>query len=231
MGAWRSAARKPLAKVSKYAQLPLAEGGLIVGMDIFDGVFQGYHVHRLTGVDLFENGGQGGGLAGAGGAGEKDQAVLQIGHAMEDIGQVKAIDGRQPGLKQAQDRRQAVLLGEDVDPETGLGVDPVGHIAGTMQNQLVQEALVAPHEVQGKDLGLERGEFTHLGVDQHRRHDAVGLHLQGLASRDVQVGDARAGGEHLSDPVVDIRLFHDSLARRQETTWPQQTKVLYTRTA
>ena len=56
------------------AQLALIEGGAFVGMHEFDRVFQRDDVDGPGVVDLVQNCSQGGGFAGAGGAGDQHQA-------------------------------------------------------------------------------------------------------------------------------------------------------------
>ena len=75
LGAWRNAARRPLAKrVEVRAQFALVESGLALRMDELDRVFQRDDVDGLGLVDLVQHRGQRRGFAGAGGAGDEHQA-------------------------------------------------------------------------------------------------------------------------------------------------------------
>ena len=61
------------------AHFALVEGGFFLRMDKFHRVFQGDDVDGLGFVDLVEHGGQGGGFAGAGRAGDEDEAGFFLG--------------------------------------------------------------------------------------------------------------------------------------------------------
>ena len=115
--------------VEVHPELALVEGGLLVGVLVFDRVLQGDDVHRASFVDLVQDGGQAGGLAGARGPGDKDDPVFFLGDLVHGLGQSALRDGRDLGLQLAADDGEVAALGEDVHPEAGLAGQGVGKIA------------------------------------------------------------------------------------------------------
>lgn len=61
------------------AEAALRHDGFFVGMDVFDGVFDGEDVHGFMGVDPVDEGGHGGGFSAAGHTGHEEQSVMEIG--------------------------------------------------------------------------------------------------------------------------------------------------------
>jgi len=59
-------------------QLALMNGGFFVAMQKFDGIFDGENMKSLIHIHFVDNGGEGGGFAGAGGTGHQDDAVLNV---------------------------------------------------------------------------------------------------------------------------------------------------------
>ena len=62
----------------------LVDEALLVAVQKFDGVFNGDDVIGAGGVDAVDHGGQGGGLAGTGGAGDQHQAALLFADLVDD---------------------------------------------------------------------------------------------------------------------------------------------------
>jgi hypothetical protein len=67
-----------------HSEFALVERGLLVLVQIFDRVFQRDDVDRLGAVDLVENGRERGGFAGAGRAGDQDQAGFFLGESFRE---------------------------------------------------------------------------------------------------------------------------------------------------
>ena len=152
---------------------PLIEGGLFLLVDIFDRVLQGDDVHRPLLVDPVQEGGKRGGLTGTGGAGKENKAIQFAGHFVEGLGKLHPLDGRDLGLQFSQNRRKIAFLGEDIDPEPGLVGQRIGKIAGAVLHQIFEQPAVVADEVEGKGLGLERGQLGHRRGDLHR-HQLTG---------------------------------------------------------
>ena len=67
------------------------------------------------GVDVVDHGGQRGGLAAAGGAGDQDQPAGFIGQFFQHFGQAKLVQGGDLIVEQAQRGRRPALLVKHVD--------------------------------------------------------------------------------------------------------------------
>ena len=79
LGAWRNAARSASAKRGRIGvQFALVNGRFLVTMQKLDGIFDGEDVIGLLLIHFVEDGGERGGFAGAGGAGDEDDAVAQL---------------------------------------------------------------------------------------------------------------------------------------------------------
>ena len=78
-GAWRNAARSPVAKSEKsLPEFPLAESRPAVRMHELDRVLQRYDMHVLRLVQLVQERGERGRLAAAGAAGHENDAELLL---------------------------------------------------------------------------------------------------------------------------------------------------------
>ena len=92
-GAWRSAARSPVAKSLKsIAHFALVERCPLLRMDEFDGVLESDDMDRLAFIDLVQHRRQRRRLSGAGCARNQNQARLFLGDVMEDRRQIQLIE-------------------------------------------------------------------------------------------------------------------------------------------
>ena len=86
------------------AQFALVERGHVVRMNKFDRVFQRDDVNGLGVVDLVEDGGQRGGFAGAGRAGDQHQAGFFARNLLDDLREVQRFQRRDDGVQLAAER-------------------------------------------------------------------------------------------------------------------------------
>jgi hypothetical protein len=89
-------------------------------MDIFNRVFQRDNVDGLGCVDFVQNGGQRGGFAGAGGAGDKHQAGFFLGDLLENFRELQLVQRGDDGVQLAADDGIISALGKNIDAETAL---------------------------------------------------------------------------------------------------------------
>ena len=115
----------------------LGEEAVLVGEDVFDGVFDGDDVAGGVFVQPLEEGGEGGGFAGAGGAGDEDDAVgFECPTSEEPIGGAEVDEGWDVGADAAEDGADAAEDAVEVDAEAdaflrdeaGVFVEVVGGI-------------------------------------------------------------------------------------------------------
>src|SRR5271156_2356151 len=70
----------------------LVDQAFFVVVQEFDGVFDGDHVLFMLVIDFVEHGGERGGFAGAGGAGDEHQAARLVAEAANDVGQTERVE-------------------------------------------------------------------------------------------------------------------------------------------
>jgi hypothetical protein len=80
------------------ADFALFDDGLVVLENVFDGVFEGDDVFAAVGVDVFDHGGEGGGFAAAGRAGEQDNAARAFGDLPQLGQQAQFLEGGNLGF-------------------------------------------------------------------------------------------------------------------------------------
>src|SRR5712671_4805041 len=73
-------------------QLALMDGGFFVAMQKFYGIFDGENMKSLIHIHFVDNSGQGGGFAGAGGAGHQDDAVFDVNDLSEARWQLQVVE-------------------------------------------------------------------------------------------------------------------------------------------
>ena len=176
----------------------------------FDGVFDGGDVDVGV-IDLVERGVEGGGLAGAGGAGDEDDAVGvadETAQRLEDVLRDHHLVQREHGAlaghgEDADDRLFAVLGGDGGEAEVGgLGADGGGEAS------VLGESGFGDVEV-GNDLeARDDGAVKLPGVGDDLAEVAVDAEAHaalGFLGLDVDVGGALADGEvdHLVDEGDD----------------------------
>jgi hypothetical protein len=85
--AWPTAGRRRNCGVQP--QLPLVHDGLFIFVDELDGVLDRQDMRLPRGVDVIDDGGQGGGLAGPRGAADQNEAALIFRHFLNHGGSPK----------------------------------------------------------------------------------------------------------------------------------------------
>ena len=102
--------------------LPLVDDAFVRGVHILDGVLQGDDMGLTGMVDPVQHGSQGGGLTGAGFAGDQHNAGTVIFKVAHRRRQLQLFQLRNPIGQKPDGGRQAALLAEQVDS----GADPAG---------------------------------------------------------------------------------------------------------
>ena len=119
-GSWRRALRSAIANdpvsVSDFA---LVDDRLVVAMEVLDRVLDRHDVRRRGVVDVVQHRGQRRRLAGAGGAGDEDQAALFVGDPLEHRRQLQLVDGRDAGRNDAHDQPDGAALLKRKRPRFG----------------------------------------------------------------------------------------------------------------
>ena len=121
-------------------QFALAERGLEMRMQKFNRVFQRDDMGLVGLVDFVQHGRQRGGLAAAGGAGHKNEAVLFLDDLPEHRRQMKRFQGGNLRLEPAKHHRVIAVLAEDVDAETAKILQGITAIARTVVRQVLESA-------------------------------------------------------------------------------------------
>jgi len=126
-----------------------------------DGVLDGQDVVAPVLVGVVDNGGQRGGLAAAGGAGDEHEALVQHGQVAQALGQAQLLHGQDLLRNLAEHGGDAPVLHEEVDAVAGHAGQLVGevHVAGLLE--MLDLGL-------GRDLvehGLELFVLQHLVLD------------------------------------------------------------------
>ena len=103
------------------ADLPLVDDALFRGIDVLDGVLQGEDVLGLVPVDLVEDCRQGGGLAGAGFAGDEHQPLAVGGKFGDDLGQAQLGQIGNMVVQKPDGGGPCLLLAEEVHPAADPG--------------------------------------------------------------------------------------------------------------
>ena len=116
---------------------PLVEGGLFMGVGVFDGVLQGDHMDRFFFVDLVQHCRKRRGLPGSRRTGYENDPVFLLGHPEEGLGKVEVHvrQGRNPRLQLSQDNGMVAPLGKDVHTEARLPGQFIRTVAGPLGQQ------------------------------------------------------------------------------------------------
>ena len=112
----------------------LGDDALFVAVNEFDGFFDGDDVAAEVGIDVVEEGGEGGGLAGAGGAGDEDEAGAEVAEFLDDGGDAQLVEGHDFSGDDPEDGAVAELLAEEVATEAVVGVHFVSEVEVTFLN-------------------------------------------------------------------------------------------------
>ena len=178
-------------------------------MDELDRVFQRDDVISLRAVDLVEHGGERGRLTRAGGTRDEDEAGFLLGDGVEDFRQAQTVQGRDDRVELAHDHRETALLAKDVHAETRLRAELVAAVATAGFEQMLDEAAVVAHDVEGDVLGLVGRERVDGRIDRDGFELTEGLHLKRAAHGEIQVGNAVVTLEHGSEDGVEFYGAHE----------------------
>ena len=173
------------------AQFTLVERRPIVRMNIFHRVFQSDDVEGLGCVDFVQNGGQCGGFAGAGGAGDKNQAGFFLRDELENFRELQLIQRGDDRIQLAADDGIISALGEDIDAETALVRERVGGVTGTVAQQIFNLPKIVANDVHRDGFGLIGCELFDGRVERHRFELAVSLDLRRAIHRKQNIGNLR----------------------------------------
>ena len=208
LGAWRRAARRARAKV--WVSLPTSRWlmvDLLCGCRYSIGSSMVMMWKALSLVDLVDDGGEGRGLAGAGGAGDEHDAVALVGDLVELGRDAELLDRRHAVGDDAQDDRIGPALREHVDAEARALGQAVREVGGARLDQLVREVALARQQAHRDELGVVRQQPLEPGVGD-RLQLPVELDLGRTADREVEVGDARGVVEHRLEQRVEFEIGH-----------------------
>ena len=97
-------------------------------MLVLDGVFDDDDVARFAAIDVVDQSGEGGGLAGAGGAADEHQAARQTRQGFDGRGKIQLLERRHTGGKDANGSCGAALFAMKIDAETAETENAIGGI-------------------------------------------------------------------------------------------------------
>src|SRR5262245_12432420 len=118
-------------------EFALIEGGLTNRMDELDRVLQGHDMDRLFLVDLVQDRGQRRRLATAGGTGHEDESRVFSCDLLKNRRQSKRTQRWNDRLQLPHDNCELSLLPKNIDSESGLIVERVAAIAGTVDQKFL----------------------------------------------------------------------------------------------
>ena len=184
----------------------LLDDALVFLEDEFDGVFEGDDVFAVVGINVLKHRGERGGFAGAGGAGEQDDAAGGFGDGAEDVRQAELFHAGDGVLDEAQDDAPAAEGLEDVGTEAtdaGAQVGVVGLAIGI-------EA--GPQVLRGDAIN----EFRHPSLI---RNELAGVQAPADAKGDGAVGlDVDVGGAALGGSLQDFVKIANGVRHARETS-------------
>src|ERR1700682_5779907 len=177
-------------------------------------VLDGEDMKSLFGVHFVDDGGERGGLAGAGGSGDENDAVLQVHDFFEARGELEVIEAGNLVGDYAHHDGATAALAEDVDAKTADAGEAVGKVGGAVLIELAEGMLVVAHDVLGEGFGVGGGEAFEAFVFQLDEL-AADFDLRGAAGREDEVADVRVGLEHCSDELRGVNDALSWLGRRR----------------
>ncbi len=189
------------------ADLALVDDALVVRVQELDRVLDREDVLLALAVDHVQHRGQRGRLAGAGRAGDEDEAARLAGELLQDGGQVELLEGLDLLRDVAEGGADRAALEEAVDAEAGHVGDRVGEVElGVVLEPL---ALVVVEDRVDDLARLLRGQRR----DVLERHDPPADAHGGTEAG----GQMHVGGAHLDHPgehVGEIEIAHRGLLRQ-----------------
>ncbi len=184
------------------AQFTLVERGLLVRVHKFHRVFQRDDMDGLGLIDLVEDGGERGGFAGTGRAGDKDQPGLFLGDFLEDFRGLQFLQRRNDDVQLAADDRVIATLRKHIHPETGLVGKGIGGVARTVAQQVFNLPQIITHDVQRHHFGLKRRELFDGRIQLDRLEFTKGFDLGRAVDREENVRNLRLGSQHRGEDLV-----------------------------
>ena len=175
----------------------MRDDGLVVVVEVLDGVLDRHDVARARSRDVVEHGGDRGRLAAAGRTHDQDQSLTGLGHLLQDGRQVQGLERWDVGTDPAGDQADHAALAEDVDAEAVLPAHLVGEVHRPVGDKelflgrthdLVDQFL---HPLGGEGLGvgvLELAVEPQFGRLAHLQVDVVGLRFDRGLEKLVQLG-------------------------------------------
>ena len=177
------------------ADLALVDDRLLVLVQHLDGVLDGDDVPAHRVVDVVDHRREGGGLAGAGRAGDEHQAARLEREALDDVGEVQLLEGGDLGRDLAHGHADAAALAEHVDAEAPEGRRRVGEVDLVVLAEAAD--LLVGHDGRRDVLGVLGGE----GRLVEQRQLAVDADHRRAPRLDVQV--RRVARHHLAEQIID----------------------------
>jgi len=178
----------------------LVNGGLFVAMKELDGILDGEDVDGLFRIHPVNDGSEGGGFAGAGGTGDKNNAGVQRANLVQLRGKMQLLERRDLVRDDAHDDGAASALPEDVDAKPRGIFQPIGNIRGAFFFELSNGVLIVAEEHLG-DL---------LRIVRHKAFEAFEFQFDKLAA-DFDLGGAAGGEDEIADMVAGAEHGQDEL--------------------
>ena len=111
-----------------FADLAVNDHTFFHRVDEFNGVLDGDDVAREVGVNVVDHRGERGRFAGAGGAGDDDEALVEVAEFFQRFGELERVEGKNFCRDLAEDGGLAPVIVKVIAAETGEAGDLVGEI-------------------------------------------------------------------------------------------------------
>ena len=177
--------------------------GFMVVMEVLDGILHGDDVVVHGVVDDVDEGGQRGGLTGAGGAGDQNQSALFFAHLHHGGGHAQLVGIGDPLVQHADGDGQIALLPEHVETVAAGAGNGVGEVHFTAARQDLPVGLA--HDGHGHGLRVDGGAFLIAQGAQPAVDAAHGRHTYG--DMDIRRPAADAGFNQLVKGKHTVRSF------------------------
>ena len=183
-------------KVRRIAvQLSLVDGGLLVIVQKFDGIFDGDDMASLLFVDAVQQSRQGGRFSRTARPGHQNNSVPQTRYFSKLSRQAQGGEFRHRGWNHPHDHRAAAALDEYIHPKAGQPRQAEGDIAGPVLAQHIDGLLVVSDEIGGDAASVVRAEDAQSRT-LHRHELPVDFHLGRASGREDQVADLFSRSQH-----------------------------------
>ena len=193
------------------ADLALGDDGFVVDKEVLDGVLHGHDMTSPRPRDMVKHRGDGGGLAGAGGADDQDQPLVGLRDRLQHGWQVQALERRYMGADTPGHQADQPTLAKDIDPEPVFLPDLVSEIQGPVFQEEV--LLGGAHDLEHQFFHAFRRERLARGILQL----ALQTQLGGLP--DLQMEVIGLGLDRHFEVLVQLRLVVQRLVGIQRLIW------------